>query len=197
MEKKLKRQKGFTLLEVIVAFSIFALFATVFLQNQSQNVFDSREMNSEMILKSLCESKMNETLVDLPDFNNALDGKKETKTFERKGFEDYSYTLEFKRFKAPDIESLFTPPSGEEQTAEQKAQQESLKAVFKEVKKKIEDIHWEIRVSVTNKLDKRTYILSTWFTDPKANFNLNIPILNTGSAQSTDDQQGQDNQGGL
>lgn len=190
MEKKLKRQKGFTLLEVIVAFSIFALFATVFLQNQSQNVFDSREMNGEMILKSLCESKMNETLVNLPDFDNALDGKKETKTFKRKGFEDYSYTLEFKRFKAPDIEALFTPQTDEEQTAEQKAQQQTLKAVFKEVKKKIESVHWEIRVTVINKLDKRTYILSTWFTDPKAKFDLNIPILNAGSTTNSDNQQG-------
>lgn len=196
MEEELKNQKGFTILEVFIAFSIFALFSTVFLQNQSQNVFDSREMNSEIILKNLCESKMNETLINLPEFTNALDGKKETKTYTRDGYENYSYTLEFKKFKAPDIGALFSSNNSEEQSEEQKAQKQALESVFEEVKKKIEDIHWQLKVSVVDKTDKRTYELTTWFTNPEADYSLNIPILRAGAGSSSSTNSDVDNGNG-
>lgn len=182
-----KNQKGFTLLEIFIAFSLFAVFATVFLQTQTQNVFDSQQMGGEIILKQLCEGKINEILINPPEFTNADDGKKETKDFDFEDYKNYSYTIEYKKFKTPDLTSLMSDnKESEELSAAQKQQMAVLKTVFETIGKKIEEVFWQVRVTTTNKDDSRSFELSTWMTDPKAKFELNIPLLSgAGSTNGT------------
>lgn len=174
------KNKGFTVMEVIVAFSLFAIFAAVFLQTQSQNIFDSFRMNEELVLKQLCEGKITELLINPPEFKSSLHEKKETKSFELDNYEGYSYTIEYRQFKTPDLENLMmqSQQEDEDQDETRKKQIEMLKSVFQTVQKKIENVFWQIQVTVTNKETGEAYDLSTWFLDPKAKFNLKIPALN-------------------
>lgn len=195
MEEQLKNQKGFTILEVFISFALFAVFATVFLQNQSQNVFDSTQMGSEIVLKQLCEGKMNEVLIDPPEFTPQLDGKKESKAFDYDGFEDFTYTIEYKKFEAPDIGSLISSQAeGEDQSSEEKNRLQILKTVFQKVKEKIETVFWQVKVTVESKVDGRIFELSSWILDPKAKYDLQIPLLGGGAAASSSSNSDGDGQ---
>ena len=194
MEEPMKRQGGFTILEVFISFSLFAIFATVFLQSQNQNVYDSLNLGEEVILKQLCEGKINEVLIDPPEFNPQLDGKKETKSFDYDGYENYKYTIEYKKFEAPDLAALLTSEAeNEDLSQEEKNRLQILSTVFEEIKKKIETIFWQVRVSVENTNDGRTFDLSTWFLDPNAQYELNIPLLGGGSSTSSNSGGNDDN----
>lgn len=181
----LRTQKGFTLIEIFIAFSLFAIFAAVFLETQSQNVYDSMQMGQELILKSLCEGKINEVIIDPPEFTNSLDGKKDTKAFDIKGYENYQYTLEFKKFNTPDLTSLMGGENKEEMSDEEKKQVALLKTVFESIQKEIEKVFWQVRVTVENKDDGRMFELSTWFVNPNQKIELNIPMLNAAPATNT------------
>ena len=51
------KEKGFSLLEVMIALTLFAFFATAFLSSQGYNVADSRLSEEQLILQQLAERK--------------------------------------------------------------------------------------------------------------------------------------------
>lgn len=176
---KIKTNKrGFTILEVFIALGVFSVFATVFLQSQSQNIFDSKQMGDELILKKLCENKMNQFLINPPSLTPSFDGKKEIKNYEEKDYANYSYTIEYKRLKMPDLAALMTgqPQDQEELTDAQKSRMRMLQNAFQVIQKKIEEIFWEVRVTITDKNDGRFYQLATWYSSPRSKLNLEIPL---------------------
>ena len=63
LRNKLLNQSGFTLAEILIAITLFAFFIIAFLKNQGQNIYDSTFLKEEIILKELCENKLNEIIL--------------------------------------------------------------------------------------------------------------------------------------
>jgi prepilin-type N-terminal cleavage/methylation domain-containing protein len=180
---------GFSLLEVMIAITLFAFFITAFLASQGYNVADSALSEEQLMLQSLAERKINELHLDPPKFSNATDNLKETKTFEEKDLSGYEYTLEIKKLTMPDFGQLLSQGANSDQEGSGNEGNEGNdymegnnnqknaaleKMVFDELKKNIEKIIWQARVTITNKETKYSYSLSTFLTNYNEKIQLNI-----------------------
>jgi prepilin-type N-terminal cleavage/methylation domain-containing protein len=186
-QKLTKNQKGFSLIEVLIAITLFAFFVTAFLTAQGFNVSDSQLSEEQLMLQQLCERKINELYLDPPKFQNLTNGLKETKTFEEKDLAGFEYTLEIKKLTIPDFAQLFGQKGGVSQEGKDAYEGDYMnennsgqrnsnmeKMVFEELKKNIEKIVWQARVTVTNKETKYSYTLATWLTNYNEKIQLNI-----------------------
>jgi prepilin-type N-terminal cleavage/methylation domain-containing protein len=184
---QIKNQQGFSLLEVMIAITLFAFFVTAYLTSQGYNVEDSRLSEEQLLLQQLAERKINELVLDPPLFSNATADSKETKTFEEAEFKNYEYTLEIKRLIIPDFAQLFAQKDAASEDAQDsydgnyyaegtKAQRNQAleKLVFEELRKNIEKIIWQARVTITNKETKYNFTLSTFLTNYNEKILLNI-----------------------
>ena len=187
MARKIIDNSGFSLLEVMIAITLFAFFVTAYLTGQGYNVEDSRLSEEQLILQQLAERKINELVLDPPKFTNADDNRKETKTFEEKEFSGYEYTLELKRLTVPDFAQLFAQKGGASEEAKESYEGDYFnentagqrnssveKMVFEELRKNIERILWQARVTVTNKETKYNFTLSTFLTNYNERVQLNV-----------------------
>lgn len=187
MDRKIIDNKGFSLLEVMIAITLFAFFVTAYLTSQGYNVEDSRLSEEQLILQQLAERKINELILDPPKFSNATANLTETKTFEEADFKNYEYTLEIRKLTIPDFAQLFAQKDSTTQEAKEnydgdyfsegaKGQRNSNleKMVFEELRKNIEKILWQARVTVRNKETKYNYTLSTFLTNYNERIQLNI-----------------------
>ena len=190
MDKSLKSfyQKGFSLIEVLIAITLFAFFVTAFLTSQGYNVSDSQLSEEQLMLQHLCERKINELFLDPPKFQNILGTLKETKTFEEKDLSSFEYTLEIKKLTIPDFAQLFGQKGSVSEEAQDAYEGDYMnqssssskrdsgleKMVFEELKKNIEKIVWQARVTVTNKETKYSYSLSTWLTNYNEKIQINV-----------------------
>ncbi len=187
MARKIIDDSGFSLLEVMIAITLFAFFVTAYLTGQGYNVEDSRLSEEQLILQQLAERKINELVLDPPKFTNADANLKETKTFEEKEFSGYEYTLELRRLTVPDFAQLFAQKGGASEEAKESydgdyfnentaGQRNSSveKMVFEELRKNIERILWQARVTVTNKETKYNFTLSTFLTNYNERVQLNV-----------------------
>lgn len=184
----INNERGFSLLEVMIAFMLFTIFVTAFLTATGYNVSDSAASEEQLLLQSLCERKVNELHLDPPKFENYLSsGFKETKTFEESAFSGYSYTIEIKKLTLPDFAQLMGQKGGAGEDAQEaydgnyfddeggsrnKNNSGIEKMVFEELRKNIEKIIWQARVTVVNKETKAAWSLSTYLT----NFNEKVQI---------------------
>jgi prepilin-type N-terminal cleavage/methylation domain-containing protein len=182
-----KNQKGFSLIEVLIAITLFAFFVTAFLTAQGYNVSDSQLSEEQLMLQQLCERKINELYLDPPKFENMAQGLKETKTFEENDLKGYEFTLEIKKLTIPDFAQLFGQKDGVSEEGQDAYEGNYMnqgnagqrnagleKMVFEELKKNIEKIVWQARVTVTNKETKYSYSLATWLTNYNEKIQLNI-----------------------
>lgn len=189
MDQSLKNnsQKGFSLIEVLIAITLFAFFVTAFLTAQGYNVSDSELSEQQLLLQQLCERKINELYLDPPKFQNITTELKETKKFDESELVAFEYTLEIKKLTIPDFAQLFGQKDGVSEDGKNayegnyldegnKNQRSSAleKLVFEELKKNIEKIVWQARVTVTNKETKYSYSLSTWLTNYNEKIQLNV-----------------------
>ena len=186
---KLLKEKGFSLLEVMIAITLFSFFVVAFLTAQGYNVSDSQLSEEQLMLQQLCERKINELYLEPPKFNNTTDNLKETKTFEEKDYSGYEYTLEIKKLVIPDFAQLFAQKGATTEDAKESYEGDYFndntvgqrnssleKMVFEELKKNIEKVIWQARVTVTNKETKYSYTLSTWLTNNNEKVQLNIGL---------------------
>lgn len=183
-------ERGFSLLEVMIAFVLFSLFVTAFLTSTGYNVNDSVLSEEQLLLQSLCERKINELYLDPPKFENmSSSGLKETKTFPESAFSGYEYTLEIKKLTIPDFGALLGSKGGaseeasgaydgnyynEEGGARNQNNAGIEKLVFEELRKNIEKILWQARVTVTNKETKYSWSLSTYLTNHNEKVQINV-----------------------
>lgn len=189
MADKIKQssETGFSLLEVMIALTLFAFFVVAYLTSQGYNVSDSQLSEEQLILQQLCERKINELIIDPPKFSNASDNLKETKTFEESELQNFEYTLELKKLTIPDFAQLFAQKGATTEEAQDsyegdyysestKNQRNSNveKMVFEELKKNIERMIWQARVTVRNKETNYTFTLSTFLTNYNEKIQLNI-----------------------
>ena len=64
MKALLSNQSGFTLMEIMIAVMVFTTFATVFVTSFGYNLVDSGKLKEDILLKDLCENKINELITN-------------------------------------------------------------------------------------------------------------------------------------
>ncbi len=175
MEKRLifkLHSKGFSLVEVMIAMTLFALFITAFLMSQGSNISGSINMEEDLTMQALAQRKINEVLLDKPTFTNATENDVETKNFEEEEYKRYKYTIEYVKLEFPNFQQLTgseeDDPYGENRTNAIK------KRVFDKLKKNLEEILWQVRVTITNTETDYQYSQATWLTNDDAKIDTNF-----------------------
>jgi len=161
-------ERGFTLLEVLIALSLFAVFTTVFILSQATNLNNSSLMAEDVTLHNLAEMKMNEIQLDPPKFTNATENETETKAFEIEGYEKYKYTIEYKKLEVPNLNELTGKEEGEDNPNEDSRNKAIQKMVFEKLKENMEKMIWQVRVTTTNTETNYAYEITSWITNKEA-----------------------------
>ncbi len=149
-----------------MALTIFAAFTVAFISSQTSNINDSSMLEEEMTISRLCENKINEIYLSPPEFRESLTISKETKNFEEEENKDYEYTIEYKRFKIPDFSKI----TGQGENAKSSGMQAM---VFQKMQKNLQEMIWQVSVTVRNKTTDYKYTLSTWIDNSQAKVNFN------------------------
>jgi len=171
----LKNEQGFTLVEVMIAMTIFAVFITVFMMSQSANIGNSINMEEDLMLHNLAEMKMNEVLLDPPKFTNATENDKKVKKFEEEPFKNYQYKIEYKKLEIPDLSKLQGKGDDEEEGSSKSNKTDSIKKiVFEKMKKNMEKMLWQVKITITNTESKYEYELTSWITNKEAKVDTNF-----------------------
>ena len=167
--KILRNCDGFTLIEVMIALAIFAIFITSFMSGQSSNVLTSISLREDSKLLSLCQNKLNKVILIEQDFEETLLSEPETKTFE--DHENYQYSVEYKKFELPEYDKI-----KQEKATERSQEKESgvQKQIYSRIKTNLEKVLWQIEVTVKNKETGQSYALSTWIMNQKEKINLGL-----------------------
>ena len=180
---KLKSESGFSLLEVMIAITLFAFFISAFLSSQGYNVADSVTSEQQLELHTLAERTMNELLINPPKFTNAQKNSIETKKFEESQFSNFEYDLEIKKLEIPDFGQLFGQQAQSAENAESDYYNSANKnnrnaglekVIFEQLKKNIERMLWQVRITVRNKETGMSYSLSSYITDYNQKVQLNV-----------------------
>ncbi len=188
MGLSVKNEKGFSLIEVVIAITIFSFFVTAFLTGIGYNVTDSSLSEEQLKLQLLAERKINELYLSPPKFTNLVTtGFKETKTFEEEDYTGYEYTMEIKKMEMPDFSQLFSQKGAATDEANEandsdyfnennKYQRNASveKMIFDQLKKNVEKVIYQARVTITNKETKYAYSLSTFITNYDEKIQINV-----------------------
>ncbi len=160
------RHRGMTLIEVAIAVLLFSVFAVAFISGQGSNVFDSIRIKRELRLRDLAELKLNEIILDPPEFKETLTSAgKTTKPFEE--FPDYQYTLEFKKIIIPDLTKI----AGEEDEDEEANKLQ--KKIFSTIKENMEKMIWQVSLVVTHKESTDSFEITSWLHNSEVEVTLN------------------------
>lgn len=175
----LSNQKGFTLVEVMIALTLFALFITVFLMSQGANITMSVQMNEDVKLHNLAQRVMNEEILNPPKFTQALENDIKEKNFEEDGFKEYRYKIEYKKLEIPDFNQLIgkdkdSNNSSSSSSSGQNKTNAITQMVFKKLKKNIETMLWQLRITITNTQTDYSYALTTWVSNRNAKMDTNF-----------------------
>tara|TARA_B100000925_G_scaffold291760_1_gene281244 strand:- start:10471 stop:11028 length:558 start_codon:yes stop_codon:yes gene_type:complete len=157
-------QSGFTLIEVLIAMTIFAVFsfsATVLL---GENKSDSLQMRQESVLEDIATELINQAIAAPPEFSKALllsPANEYTKFEENKAYE---YRYEWHEFKIPDLSKI----QGQDPNEQSDNQNDQVnKIVFDNIKANLELQIWQLTVIVREVDSKFSYDLTTWVLDKK------------------------------
>ena len=156
--------KGISLLELMIAMAITAIFGVVLLSGIGGNVFRSEEMRAELKVVELVEMKMNEMVLDPPTFKeNLLTEFTEEKKFE--DFPGYTYSIKLHPFMLADyLAALGQGPESEEY----EEQGELYRRVFNLVSKNVQKMIWQLEVTVTHTESQLAHSVSTLLYDRDA-----------------------------
>lgn len=171
MVKRIK-DFGFTLVEVMIAMTLFALFATAFLMSQGSNIESSTLMQEDLILHSLAQRKMNEALIDKPEFTPSTVNNIITRKFEEAEYKNYKYTIRYYRIEFPHFEQLIG--MDQEDQMRQDQNQAVKKMVFDKLKRNIEEMLWQVEVIVENTETSYSLSLTSWITHDRAQLDTNF-----------------------
>lgn len=167
MEKKL--EGGFSILEVLIALAIFGIFATSIIFRVSNNVTGSIQMDEDITLHNLAELKMNEVLLAKKAFTNATENDVDTGNFTIDGYQSFQYKVEIKPNEFPDFSQL-TGTSEDDQAETNPVQ----KLIFDKLKKNMEILLWQVRVTVTNTETNYSYELNSWIENSEGKIDTNF-----------------------
>jgi prepilin-type N-terminal cleavage/methylation domain-containing protein len=152
-KKIVQSQDGMSLIEVMIAMTVFAVFVSVFVMTNGANLTDSRNFKDELKLRDLASSIINEIIINPPQLTEALTLSAETKSFESDP--NYTYTIEWRKFELPDYTKMMGEDNDDPQAAFQKK-------VFEQVKSNMEILVWQLAVEVRSLDTNMGYRLATW-----------------------------------
>lgn len=159
-------QSGFTLMEVMIAIAIFAVFSTTFVTGMGYNLLDSGNLRQDILLKDFCENKMNDIITNPPELRETLTIAPETKDVE--GNTDYQTIVRYKKFFVPDMTKIAGKGADEEENEEESQQAQMEKRIFTVFKENMEKMVWQVEVTTKNKLTGESFTLATWLMNPNA-----------------------------
>ncbi len=160
---------GFTLLEIMIAMTVFSMFVTAFVVSQGNNLADSSNMRFEYQLKNLLEKEVNEIIINPPEFTPGLliTTENDYKTIE--DFENFETKIEWFEFQLPDLSQL-SKSEGDEST--NNAQETVQTKVLENVSKNLKELLWQMRVTVRHKETKQQMEATAWLMNPNAKVKL-------------------------
>jgi len=169
-----KTQSGFTLMEVMIAISIFAVFASVFVTSFGYNMLDSGKLKENILLKDLAENKINDIITNPPVLSDQLTLSKEIKDIQ--GYDGYQTIVEYKKFFVPDMNKIKSGPGADGEDGaekdgnneEDKQQNQMEKRIFSVFKENMEKMIWQVEVTVKNKSTDETLRLTAWLYNQNA-----------------------------
>ena len=159
---------GFSLLEVLIAITIFSIFLSAYVISQGQNLNDSAQLREDLVLRKLAEEVVNHIILAPPELSSALTLSPETKKFEDE-YENYEYTIEYKKIELPNLNEL-NKQEDEESSLNQNIQDK----IYQQIKNNIENFLWQVAVIVKNTTSERSYTISTWIKHPKAKVKITL-----------------------
>lgn len=165
----MKNQSGFTLIEVMIAIAIFAVFASAFVQGFGYGLLDSGKLKEDILLKDFAENKINDIITNPPTLSDSLTLTKETKDIE--GNTNYQTIVEWKKFVVPDMTKI-AGSSGVDETEEESQEKQLEKRIFNVFKENMEKMIWQVEVTVKNKTSGDTFVLDAWITNQNADVNI-------------------------
>ena len=167
MAKRLiNSQSGFSILEVMVALAIFGAYATAMILTQISNTDRSMNMGKDMKLHTIAQMKMNEVLMRRNEFTNATENDAENGTIDIEGLENFKFLIEYKRNIFPDFAALMGQTEEESNQVDPNAAVKKL--IFDKMKKNIEEMIWQVKVTITNTNDGASYELNSWVNKDNA-----------------------------
>jgi len=158
-----KSEKGFTLIEVMIALAIFAVFIVAFTTSQGFNLADSTRMKEELMFRTLAEQKMNEVIITPPEFKDSITLTPDKGKFE--GNEEYSYEVTYSRLKL-DIEKLMGVSASEGEDESQTSAAE--KQIMTNITKNLKELVWQVEVKITSNNSGNSFYISSWLYNNKA-----------------------------
>ncbi|AUN97963.1 prepilin-type N-terminal cleavage/methylation domain-containing protein [Bacteriovorax stolpii] len=161
----LGNRSGFTLIEVMIAIAIFAVFASAFVTGFGYNLMDSGKLKEDILLKDFCENKINEIITNPPALSDSLTLTKDTKDVENNN--NYQTIVEYKKFFVPDM-SKIESSADLEQSQEESQEKQLEKRIFTVFKENMEKMIWQVEVTVKNKSSGETYKLDAWIMNQNA-----------------------------
>jgi len=159
----MNNQKGMTLIEVAIALLIFGLFVTAYISSESNNISASISFKGDLLLKDIAELKMNEELINPSETFRPDRGKvtisdpKDSDFKDIEEFPDYKFAVQYFKVAIPDISKI---TGGEENNPDQN--QAIQKRIFDNFKKNMENLLWQVIVTIRHTPSRQTYSLSTW-----------------------------------
>ena len=163
-------KKGFTLLEIMIAMTVFSMFVTAFVVSQGNNLADSTNMRFEYQIKNILEKEVTEIIINPPEFSPSLliTTENDYKTIEN--FEDFETKVEWFEFKLPDLSQLTqgTQENGESNNSADNIQTK----IFENVSKNLQTLLWQLKVTVRHKESQREMDATTWLINKKAQVKL-------------------------
>ncbi len=153
-------KSGFTLIEIMIAVSIFGVFAVIYVLGQGNNVLDSIRIKENTMLYSLANNILNEVVINPPEFRESIISTKEFTKFEDRP--DYSYSVEMKQITLPSFEGLM----GEEDQEDSNSLIKN--TLYNQIKDNFERSVWQAQVTVRNNGTQDSYSLATWIMNPSA-----------------------------
>ncbi len=165
-------QAGMSLIEVLIALTIFAVMSTVLISTVSFNITSSMYARDDVKMHNLAEFKMNEVLIGNREFTNATDNSEDTGNFEIEGFKDFKYKVQIRKMELPDLSAVMGQTEDEANRVETQ-ETEIRKRVFGLLKKNLEEIVWQVRVEVTSP-DGIIYELTSWVEKSNAQIDKNF-----------------------
>ncbi len=156
-------------MEVMIAIAIFAVFSTAFVTGFGYNLLDSGKLKEDILLKDLCENKINDIITNPPTLSDSLTLSKETKDVE--GNSDYQTIVEYKKLFVPDMTKINSDPESS-QSDEEKQEKQLEKRIFTVFKENMEKMIWQVEVTVKNKTSGETFKLDAWIMNQNADVNI-------------------------
>jgi prepilin-type N-terminal cleavage/methylation domain-containing protein len=159
-------KNGFTLLEIMIAMTVFSMFVTAFVVSQGNNLADSSNMRFEYQLKNLLEKEVNEIIINPPEFTPGLliTNENDYKTIE--DFEEYEKKVEWFEFLLPDLSQLNKKEGSEDSESNQ---QDTIQTkITDSVSKNLKLLLWQLRVTIRHKETQKQMEATTWLVNQKA-----------------------------